>query len=641
MSYQILLATVDEIKGGVSEVHALSNTQVKNEFKEMMIECGEVAILLENLTVEKRNRFSKKHIVDHGSSVLLDLYNISQTIFLELLTYAEFSSAQIQEIAQACKDCLSSSDKTICNLFEANALETSLIKYPPNKHLLTYKRIAKSTGEESFLDSFVSYLISEGLPSVVLEKIARLDFYQKDLLFDDLKDYRFNEIYQNFVETGSMKDADIKYCKNKITKSLLNHFNKFPYQCLEKDGYPLVVKSEKFFNEDFLEKRSPATYFDAWGVIDTVLHVYCVTTQSNFQNQDVQAVKFGYGILNGIKKGALNNISDFKITAVCSTIISDEHENARNFNEEVETLLKSNKISLLDYNALKFAPVDKEILNIIATTPEDLYNQLKGRLSIGFHSDKSPSVILKDLENQIVSSVQRLEKSIFVMGEIIKNNPTLNLIDGAIGAYAVELDESFKLAYEASTLYCPGNREIDEILNRVEEELSNVRDTLVKSNSSFADKISLAIPRPAQIIKMSKARKEKYIEVQKAIDNGSVTSNEQLRLTTASHGVNVKGESGRAARSQVLTGYYRSISQSLLMDAIIAQIEVIVENQKKSVNRTWAKNSCNALIKGINQASTKGFDLTQVVAMLDVYPELKDKIKNQCNIGSGNKMRIS
>lgn len=77
MSYQILLATVDEIKGGVSEVQALNSIQVKNEFKEMMLECGEVAILLENLTVEKRNRFSKKHVVDHGSSVLLDLYNLS------------------------------------------------------------------------------------------------------------------------------------------------------------------------------------------------------------------------------------------------------------------------------------------------------------------------------------------------------------------------------------------------------------------------------------------------------------------------------------------------------------------------------------------------------------------------------------
>lgn len=642
MSYQILLATVDEIKGGVSEVHALSSTQVKNEFKEMMMECGEVAILLENLTVEKRNRFSKKHIVDHGSSVLLDLYNISQTIFSELLIYAGFSSVQIQEITQACKESLSSSEKTICNLFEANALETSLLKYPPNKSLLAYRQSAKSTADENVFDSFVSYLISEGIPSVVLEKIARLDFYQKDLLFRDLQDYRFNEIYQNFVETGSMKQVDIKYCKNKITKSLLKHFNQFPYQCLEKDGYPLVMKSEKFFDEDFLEKRSPATYFDAWGVIDTVLHVYCVTTQSNFQNQDVQAVKFGYGILNGIKKGTLKDVSDFKITAVCSTILSDEHENARIFNEQVKVLLNSKKISFLDYNALKFSPVDKEILNIISTTPEDLYNQLKGRLSIGFHSDKSPSVMLKDLENQIISSIQRLEKSIFVMGEIIKNNPTLDLIDGAIGAYAVELDQSFKLAYDASTLYCPGNGEIDEILNRVEEGLSNIRDTLVQSNSSFADSVSLAISRPAHIIKISKARKEKYIEVQKAIDNGSVTFNEQLRLTTVSHGLSIRGVHGASVRSQVLTGHYNkgSISQSLLVDTIMAQIELIVEKQQKSIHGTWSQHSCKALIKGINQANAKGFDLTQVVDVLNKTPELKEKIKNQCNVGNGSKMQM-
>lgn len=639
MSYQILLATVNEIKGGILEVHALNSTQVKNEFKEMMMECGEVAILLENLTVEKRNRFSKKHVMDHGSSTLLDLYNISPTVLSELLIYAGFNPTQIKEVTQACKECMLSSNKTICNLFEANTLETSVLKYPPNKHLLTYKRLAKSTGDENF-DSFVSYLILEGLPSVVLEKIARLDFYQIDLLGRDLQqDYMFKGIYQKFIETGSINEANIKYCKNKINKSLLQHFNQFPFQCLEKNGYPLVMMSEKFFDEDFLEKRSPATYFDAWGVSNTVLHVYCVTTQNNFQNQDIQAVKFAYGILNGIKKGALNNISDFKIKAVCSTILNDDHENARLFNEEVEKLLKNQKISLLDYNALKFSPVDKEILNIIATTPEDLYNQLKGRLSIGFHSDKSPSVMLKDLESQIISSIQRLEKSIFAIGEIIKNNPTLNCIDRAIGNYVTELNQSFKLAYDVSILYCPGNEEIDGVLNRVESGLSNIRDTLVQSNSSFIDSISLAISRPAQIIKLSRVRKEKYIEEQKSIDNDSTTSVEQLRLATASHAANLRSP---ILRSHVLNGIYNkgSILQSVLVDAIMVQIEVILENQKKSSHGTWNKNSCSALIKGINQANSKGFDLTEVFNVLNKTPELKDKIKDQCNVGIESKMRI-
>lgn len=393
-------------------------------------------------------------------------------------------------------ECTEMPNKIIRNLFEAFSLEISILKYPPNKSLLSNGHQANSADDGKVPYSITTQFIGEGPCIAFLRYIAQLDFYQHSMMEHDLQDFRFKEIYQEFTETGIMSETDTHYCKQRIDAALHEHHGQFR-QWIEKSGNPLLLIDEEPTEDCLIGGRARTVNLDAWGVSNSVLHAYCLTSQTTFGNKAAQAVMLGEGILNSIKAGKLKGISDFHITTACSTIFYKDRDNTHPLNEELKNLLGEGNITLLDYNAMKYVQVDKEILHIIVNTPEPLYNQLKGRLTFGFHSDKSVSVLLKDFETQTIMSTERLRKATSLIASLIINLETSNGKEKMIGQWLNAMDQSFGLAHSAAILHFPGNEDLQDLLDNVEANLSNARDTLVRANSPYADNISLATSRHA------------------------------------------------------------------------------------------------------------------------------------------------
>lgn len=345
---------------------------------------------------------------------------------------------------------IENSMQLICNLFEACALETSMLKYPPNKSLLSHEPC-----------------------NTPLSHIAELDFYQRSLMDLDLQDPRFNNMYQEFIETGEISEQGAHYCKQRIDATLGAHWSQFPHMRIEP-------------NNRVRDGRTQFTEPDAWGVSGSVLQAYLVTTQTNCADKATQAVLLGQEILNGINSGNLKNTLDFKITTSCATNFGTWRSSTP-LNQELIEMMQQGEITPLDYNALKYAQVDEGIWRIIATTPEPLYTQLQGRLRFGFHSDKSPNILLKDIDSQASQSSTRLKMSSSLINSIVNNSNQIEENSILIDQLIRSIDQAFKFAQRAAAMYFPGDANLRELLIDVETNLSGVRDTWVPTNTDFAD----------------------------------------------------------------------------------------------------------------------------------------------------------
>ncbi|MER3447421.1 MAG: hypothetical protein C4294_18620 [Nitrospiraceae bacterium] len=485
--FKELETVISEIESEVNPKSDFAKFEIKEYFKSLMQEAGDASILLESISLDSHQNLDNKPVLDFATNVITRIHKISPEILVNLCQYTGFSQKQIVKVKEICELKEKSTDKSICHLFESTALELSLINYPKNKELLKSKKNNLKVNEEedeNTFDSFLRYLVKIGVPSQILENLASLTVYQKFQLQDDLKiNFKLQNIYNRFVETGIINKDEIEYSKNIIYSSILKNLNSHPIQILNTNGYPVASYSDKQFTEEFFMKCSPSTVFDAWGVKDEMLLVYCMTNNHTFESQDIQIVRDAYGVLNGMSKGKLNGVKDFEMIALCNPLLGDDNEDYLMFNNQLKQMVNAGTISQLEYNSLKYAPVNKEMLNIIDNTADGLYEQIKGRISLGLHSDNSLAVKLKTKSIQVSTSISGIVRAIGTLKKISECNPTLHQIDSAFATYAKDMADGYRLAHAAFVNYSPKDLETKDLLDNAIKDLLAIKKTLISSNS--------------------------------------------------------------------------------------------------------------------------------------------------------------
>ncbi len=432
------------------------------EFKSLMHYYDRFSQEINDQPNEKHHRHLLEMDIESACKDLLNLHSRSPSAFAKFLADTEFELAQISKITKAIHKHSGNLDAMICNLFNANAMETPILKYPPNEYLLITGDQPNSRADYKKNDLFVTYLTNKLLPGMTAKQIAQLGFYQEHLLEHDLQNPRFNEIYQEAIETGEIKEAHTKYCRDVIQATLRTHHNRIEHRSTSANPSPCN--------------------FDAWGLHEMVLYVYCITPQYDFASTREKTEKAIQEIVDGIENNKLTNVSDFKITTACSTIFNSNHPIAHPLKSAADKLLKDGLTSILDYNALKFVEVDKEIIQIIATTPINLYNKLEGKMHFGFHSDKSPNIILKDLEIQIASSTDRLARAVSLAMLLMSSKSISHEGRPAFVSLIASMIQSLNLALYASKRHQLENSKLNELLFTIEADLSDIQTTLVADN---------------------------------------------------------------------------------------------------------------------------------------------------------------
>ena len=504
-----------------------------------------------------------------------------------------------------------------------------MIHYSGNRFLLKQEKMNPDVEASNSYSSFIRYLLSERLPSVTLEMIARLDIYQSQNFEEDLqKNVELQKIYQAFCEKGEVKKSEMRLAQKIIENSILKNMNDNPLQFSRLDHqkrYALVKSMpSKSYNDAFLKNISPSRHFDAWGVKNGLLNVHAVTTLYNFESQDLQGATVVEGIINGMNSGVLEKVEDFKVNALCKALLSNPDCSIENevefkvFNKYTKNLLEEGKIELLEFNALKYAPVDTEILKIMVEKADAAYDQMKGKLFIGFHSDESHPLTLKDREEQLSSSIARIHKATEVLSLLGKLNPSLDQIETAFGIYATDLSTAYTQARNAYILYGAKNKKLLETLNQTQKNIASIRQSCVIA------KITAQYPQvgvfisPAQHVRMEKkAKNEQYLNEQKAISQCLPTDLQDLREKTAPNHINMTSSS---MISKVLRGDYAKLTQSLLTDALLCKIEEIVKKDK------FHPASCHQLAIGIGLGQNKKFDLSVIYKKLQDHGLLLEKL---------------
>lgn len=612
--YRKLLSLVDELNNDLVDTKDFMSDMIKSEFKELITNAGDIAILLEKISANSPSAIENKETLDVAVGVVFDIHGKSPETLKQLLSYSGLEKNQIDSVIDTCVFKEKTENKAVCHLFESTALELSLINYPKNKELLKVQKEkdAPSDESENSFDAFVRYLINTGAPNVILEQLARLTIYQKNQLQDELTvNFKFRNIYNNFVEKGEITDKDIEYSKDLIYKGIIDNLNAYPIQIYDNGSIPVAQFSDKPITKAFITGRSPGSRFDAWGVKNNKLLVYCVTTNFDFDNQDIQLVRDAYAVMNGIKKGLLPGIKELEIHALCNPLLSEESEEYVLFDKQIKGLLTSGKITKGDFNALKYTPVHKEILNVIIKTSDDFYSEMENNMSVnfGFHSDKTGSLKLKDKQTQVGISINNIIKAVDTLNKIRENNPTLHRIDTAYSKYAKNLCDAYCTAHSAYLSYYSQNKELGESLENLETSLIEISNSLITTHSRVASSISLSTESKKVIENNRKTYNETYFKEQESLANNTISELEHLKLTTGEHVVNLDGDnenSQNSIYSLILNGKYGgTITQKLLVDTLLHKIPEL----KYKLDGSIKMNSYNQFKNGLIQGLNKNFDL--------------------------------
>lgn len=639
IGYEELATIINEIDNGASQVTELLNPSIKEYFKSLLLEAGDATIILESIGSRAPLSSEGKPILDFATDTILHIHQSSKEVLTTLLDYAGLTQKQIQRVNEACSQKEKSIEKSVCHLFEAEAFNLPLINYPKNKILLSIKKKDDGNdnlGDNSF-DAFVRYLVSNGVPSVILEELARLTIYQKLQFKEDLTtNLKFQNIYNTFIETGKIRQEEITYSKRIIDSSILNNCQKYPIQITtENGGIPVAkYKSDAEIIERWVGKRAPASFFDAWGVKEGVLHIYCVTNQYSFENQDIQVVNDAYGIENGMLKGELEGISDYQIIGLCNPLIGESHDEFLNFSEQLREMMRDGSISKFEFNSLKYSPVNKEILKIINGTADLLYEKIKGHISMGLHSDNTIPIKLKSKEIQVSTSINGIASAINVLRKISERNPALHQIDTAFSTYAKDLAEAYRLAHAAIVLNTVDSK-LQDTLDQAEEDLVAIKKCMIANNNRHAQEVIIAV-EPKAVVKSSKRDyNDTYAEQQDALINNRLSIQEELKLKTGTHQVtfdSVNKASVQVLVSQIVNNTYNGpITQSLLNDLLLFKIGELKKSQENSPNKNINMHSYKTIVKGMALAIDKGFDVSIVIESIKNYPDLDKKLLENRN----------
>lgn len=620
---QILSKTISEIEEGFYDKSILLTDEQKEIFKTSVIEADSIAAIIISMSDKSIQKHDNQIELNEVSSAVFKIYEIDQNILTELSSYTGLSQKQIKSLKNACKEKIENGNKALCNLFESTALETELISYHKNKSL--FKKSNNSNKSTEQFDSFIEYIVTAGNNSVILEQIARLSIYQKQQFQKHLEtNLKLNTIYTKYVETGKITKTDIDYSRNQIEKQILKNLRDFPIQFIqEMDGTNIVKTANKSaISDSFLKGKAPATYIDAWGVSEGNLLGYCVTDNLTFDTQFNQIIRIADGIENGLKCGALQDIQEYELRGYCSSILGDDKDLTSSLNEQINDMINTQKITKQDFMALKYSAINKELLNIINLTPDALYEKIEGKISLGFHSDNSPLISIKNKNTQVLTSTQGVTKAISILTKIAKENPSLHKMETVFSVFANNLADGYSAAYSAN-LINGSTKETEDLLKEAKENLLTIQDTLFRCGTRNAQNFKFSLDDDETILRRNKIINETYAEQQLALSNNTISEQGFLKLTTAKHDVQIS----RNTANQVLSGNYNAlVTQSLFNDCLNFKIQDVVEkannSPSKNVHGGTAKQIANALKSGLEM----GFDMDEVISNIHKHSNLAEKL---------------
>jgi hypothetical protein len=604
----------------------LLHIDFKMEFKTLMIQAGDIAILLENMNEKSNISLTNKEILDFSTEKIFQLYDISISVLQNLLEFAGFEEKQISQVIKNCKNKTKAEDQTINHLFESTSQKVSLIHYSKNKNILKQNQNIQKEYDNSF-DAFIRYIIQIETPSIILEQIAKLSIYQEQQFEKDLNNFvKLKEIYQKFIDNGKIDQKDIVYAKNIIYSSMLKNLNDYPIRITNQNQVPVakIEQRKEKYHENFITSRSPGSYFDAWGVKDKKLVVYCVTNNVTYENQDIQLARNIYALSNGLKQKTLKDIENFEVIAFCRPLLSNDHKEFKNFNDEANQLVEENTITQEEYDALKFAPIDKEILKIIHNTSDHLYNEIKEHASLGFHSENIQPVRFKEQKEQVLSSIENIHKAIHALNEIRKNNKTLNLIDTAFSTYAKDLTEAYSLAHATFVLYGENNEKIKDSLKQSQQELLEIKKSLITTHSRIASQIIIAKEDDDIIIETKKIHNENYEKEQKEL----LWNIEQPVVAEKKLNIMKNHVFSLILRNKSNT----MVSEALLEEVLLSKIEFIEEKQNESKSGNIHKGSYRQLKEGLLKGIQNEYNLEKIFEEIKIYPDLQELIMNDTDL---------
>lgn len=620
---KILEKVILEVKDGFyDKSYLLAETQ-KELFKEVIVSADNLASIVRNLSEKDSLENEESDNLNIATNSIFNLYDIDKDILIELCEYSGLNKKQVKVLLGACSDKQKTSNKAICNLFESTALETDFISYHKNKSLFT-KNSKVDSGYQQF-DSFIEYLVTDGTNSLILEQIARLSIYQKQQLNSHLEqNLKLQNIYTKYVETGKISKSDIEYSKKQIEKGILKNLKENPIQVIqEMDGTIFAKTVDKSVIKDtFISGKAPATFIDAWGVSDGNLLGYCVTDNKTFDSQFNQIVRIADGIENGLSKNLLQNINTYELKGFCSSVLSEDSELTSTFNSSLNEMLASGSITKQEFMGLKYSAINKELLNIVRLTPDNLYQKLVGKISLGFHSDGSPLVSLKEKDTQVKTSTDGIFNAINVLAKIAETNPTLHKIETVFSTVANNLAEGYSLAYTANVINGTAT-ELSTQFDKAEESLLSISKILRRANSRNVQNFRFSTDKESVILSEYEETNSVYQEQQLAIGSDYVSDQGFLKLTTAKHDVTITSNMANT----VLGGHYGAlVTQSLFVDCLKFKIDEVIERAKNSPSENIHIGSTKQIIKAYKEGIEKAFDMTDVIDKLKSHQNLIDKM---------------
>lgn len=272
--------------------------------------------------------------------------------------------------------------------------------------------------------------------------------------------------------------------------------------------------------------------------------------------------------------------------------------------------------------ALKYSSVNKELLNIIKLTPEDLYKKIEGKVSLGFHSDGSPLVTLKSKHTQVMTSTDAIFNAIEVLVKITQENPTLHRVENIFADIANNVAEGYSMAYTANVL----NGTLTDCKDKFEKAEGNlikVLGALRKSNVAKAQNFSFSVDSERVIKSDYEFINETYLMQQEAILKNEVSDQGHLKLTTAKHNVNINP----AIVNSVLSGHYKAlITQSLFNDCLNHKINEVIERADNSPSNNIHLGSTKQIIKALKEGIEKSFDMSEAVNKINSHSQLAEKM---------------
>ena len=635
IGYEGLISLIQEISAGVNLKETLLIPDVKESLRQVVAEAGNVAAFIELLKNPADQQYiDNKIIVDGAMDILKAIYVIDKQIFKEMSLYAGFSDNQVQVLNENFQKSINNDDTATKILFESHAIGNLLIQNPNIKGLLKNNPY---TDNENNLDSFIRYIVGNGLPHVQLEKIARLTIYQKQQLAKDLESNpEFKNLFEKYMEKGELSKSELHYCTNIIKDKCIFNMQETPIQITTKNGIPCARLSESIdIDSDFFEKKSPAGWPDAFGVQDGHADIYSVTVYESFQTQQSQSLNHAYALHNGIISGELDSVKTFESVGWCDSIVGDDKH--KNFNILLNELVSSKIISKDDFNAFKAHSIHTEALKQIRFNSPEKLNLLAGKHALGLYSDKNFLFKIKKDNVQYEMSFKSLQRAIKVMEKVVEKNPPLYLIGTAYSKAFSIIAYGFKCAIDSQHSQDP--KFADEIKD-CQKSLHGIWKKLELIDSNAAKDLMVSREPDWILDDQFKTYDELFRNHQDSLVNGTKSIHKELVDEYKENSKDTKpltinfyeyyGQSRTKTVDKVFELRYNNgnFGQPLMEHALHNQIDYINDNPATSLDRVGRervhKASFKFLVKGLYNAYNGGFKIESSIEKLKSNKDLVD-----------------